>query len=123
MIAPGDTVLSLCTGNFGHGWASMAGSIGAKVQVEDFGSQAPVDANRIEQILRADPSHQIKAVLLTHVDTATSVKNDVAAVRAAMHDAGHPALLMVDCIASLGADPFEMDAWGVDVMVGPVRKG
>jgi aspartate aminotransferase-like enzyme len=62
-------------------------------------------------------------VLCVQVDTATSVKNDVAALRATLDAAGHPALLMVDCIACLGCDRFEMDAWGVDVMMTGCQKG
>jgi alanine-glyoxylate transaminase / serine-glyoxylate transaminase / serine-pyruvate transaminase len=65
----------------------------------------------------------IKAVLCVQVDTATSVRNDIAALRATLDAAGHPALLMVDCIACLGCDRFEMDAWGVDVMVTGCQKG
>lgn len=123
VMAPGDKMLSLCTGRFGHGWAEMVESLGGVPLVDDFGIHTPVDANRVEAILRKDRIHSIKAVLLTHVDTATSIKNEVAAVRAAMDAAGHPALLMVDCIASLGVDRFEMDALGVDVMVGASQKG
>ncbi len=123
VIAPGERVLSLCTGNFGLGWAEMTAGIGGEVQRLDFGRSDPVDPDRVETLLRQDPEGEIKAVLLTHVDTATSVRNDVAAVRAAIDAAGHPALLMVDCIASLGVDRFEMDAWGADVMVGASQKG
>jgi alanine-glyoxylate transaminase/serine-glyoxylate transaminase/serine-pyruvate transaminase len=73
--------------------------------------------------LKADSAHRIKAVLAVQVDTSTSVKNDVAAMRATLDAVGHPALLMVDCIACLGCDAFEMDAWGVDVMVAGCQKG
>lgn len=123
VLAPGDTVLSLCTGRFGHGWTEMAEALGVQVQIDDFGMRAPVDPDRVESALQADPDHRIRAVLLTHVDTSTSIKNDVAAVRAAMDAAGHPALLMVDCIASMGCDRFEMDAWGVDVAITASQKG
>jgi alanine-glyoxylate transaminase/serine-glyoxylate transaminase/serine-pyruvate transaminase len=51
------------------------------------------------------------------------VRNDLAALRATLDAAGHPALLMADCIASLGCDRFEMDSWGVDVMVAASQKG
>ena len=73
--------------------------------------------------LAADTSHDIKAVLGVHVDTSSSIRNDIAALRAVMDAAQHPALLMTDCIASLGCDRFEMDAWGVDVMVSACQKG
>ncbi|MCK0138049.1 aminotransferase class V-fold PLP-dependent enzyme [Aliiroseovarius sp. F47248L] len=123
VLAPGDKVLSLCTGRFGHGWTEMAEPLGVQVQIDDFGMRAPVDPDRVETALQADTYHRIRAVLLTHVDTSTSIKNDVAAVRAAMDAAGHPALLMVDCIASMGCDRFEMDAWGVDVAITASQKG
>lgn len=122
-LSPGDKVLSLCTGRFGHGWHEMATGLGIEPIIEEFGLQSPVDPDRVEKLLRADKTHALKAVLLTHVDTSTSVLNDVQAVRAAMDAAGHPALLMIDCIASMGGDRFEMDAWGVDVAVAASQKG
>ncbi|MEM8554243.1 MAG: aminotransferase class V-fold PLP-dependent enzyme [Pseudomonadota bacterium] len=123
VLSPGDKALGLCTGRFGHGWAEMATRLGAQVEKLDFGRQAPIDPDQVEQALRADPNHTIKAVTMVQVDTATSVRNDVAAVRAAMDAAGHPALLMLDCIACLACDRLEMDAWGVDVMVTGSQKG
>lgn len=123
VIAPGDKVLVPATGRFGHGWGEMATGLGAEVEMVDFGKQSPLDPGRVEEKLRADKSHKIKAVLVTHVDTSTSILNDVAAVRAALDATGHPALLMADCIASLACDRFEMDDWGVDVMVAASQKG
>lgn len=123
VISPGDTVLGLATGRFGHGWGEMARGIGAEVQMLDFGKSAPVDMARLEEVLRADTAHRIKAVLATHVDTSSSIRNDLAAMRAVLDAVDHPALLMADCIASLACDRFEMDAWGVDVMVTGSQKG
>ncbi|AJE45986.1 pyridoxal-phosphate-dependent aminotransferase family protein [Celeribacter indicus] len=123
MISRGDRVLVCVTGNFGHGWAGVAQALGAQVEVIDFGTRAPVDAARLEEALRADTGHEIRAVLGVHVDTATSVRNDIAAMRRAIDAAGHPAVFAVDCIASLGCDRFEMDAWGVDVMLTASQKG
>lgn len=122
-IAPGEQVLVLATGRFGVGWADMATGLGAEAQTIDFGKAAPVDPARLHEALAADPGHRIKAVLATHVDTSTSIRNDIAALRAVLDDLDHPALLMADCIASLGCDVFEMDAWGVDVMVAGCQKG
>lgn len=120
---PGDRVLVPATGRFGHGWAEVARSLGLEVELVDFGRSAPADPDRVESVLRADTARSIKAVLATHVDTSTSVLNDIAALRGAIDAAGHPALLMADCIASLGCDRFEMDAWGVDVAVTGSQKG
>ncbi|MEO9574510.1 MAG: aminotransferase class V-fold PLP-dependent enzyme [Tateyamaria sp.] len=122
-IAPGETVLVPATGRFGHGWADMALGLGAEVETLDFGKRDPMDMDRIAETLRADVGHKIKAVLAVHVDTSTSIRNDIAALRAVLDAVGHPALLMADCIASLGCDRFEMDAWGVDMMVAGCQKG
>ena len=123
VIAPGDEVLVPATGHFAHGWADMAEGLGATARIVEFGDRAPVQADRIAEALKADTSHRIRAVLAVHVDTSTSVRNDIAALRRVLDDCGHPALLMADCIASLGCDVFEMDGWGVDVMVTGCQKG
>jgi alanine-glyoxylate transaminase/serine-glyoxylate transaminase/serine-pyruvate transaminase len=81
----------------------------------------PPDWARVEDALRAEPNY--KAVLVTHVDTASSVKTDIAALRAVMDTVGHDALLAVDCVASLGCDPFFMDDCKVDLMVAASQKG
>lgn len=123
VIEPGDKVFVPATGRFGLGWGDTATGLGADVEVMDFGLRSTMDLDRIADRLEADTSHEIKVVLAVHVDTSTSVLNDVAGVRAALDAAGHPALLMVDCIASFGCDRFEMDRWGVDVMVTACQKG
>lgn len=123
MLSRGDRVLLPATGQFGHGWAASFRGMGVEVELIDFGKAAAVDPGRIEAALRADAERRIRVVAVTHVDTATSVKNDLAAVRAAMDAAGHPALLAVDAIASLGCDEFRMDDWGVDVMLAASQKG
>lgn len=123
VIAPGEKVLVLATGFFGHGWAGMASGIGAEVDILDFGKAATIDLERLAEALKADADQQIKAVLAVHVDTSSSIRNDIAAVRAVLDEVDHPALLMVDCIASLACEVFEMDAWGVDVMVAGCQKG
>lgn len=127
MFSRGERALVLATGQFGLGWADHARAMGVAVEVMDFGKAAPADPARLEAALRADMAHsdgpRLKAVLVTHVDTASSIRNDIPALRAAMDAAGHPALLAVDCIASLGCDVFRMDDWGVDVAVSASQKG
>ncbi len=123
VVGPDDTVLVPASGSFATDWGDMADGLGAQVEVLDFGKTEPADPARVAEALKADTAHRIKAVLVVHVDTSTSVRNDIAALRAAIDEAGHPALLMVDCIASLACDTFEMDAWGVDVMVAGSQKG
>jgi alanine-glyoxylate transaminase/serine-glyoxylate transaminase/serine-pyruvate transaminase len=123
LFSRGEKALVLAVGQFGHSWANSARAMGIDVEVLDFGKSSPVDMTRVEAALRADTGHRIKAILTTHVDTASSIKTDIAALRAVIDAAGHPALLAVDCIASLGCDEFRMDAWGVDVMVAACQKG
>ena len=123
LFSRGDKALVLVTGQFGVSWANSVKALGVEVQEIDFGKQSPADPMRLTLALAADTGHTIKAVLVTHVDTATSVRNDIAALRAAIDAAGHPALLAVDAIASLGCDRFTMDAWGVDVLIAASQKG
>ncbi|SEK66116.1 pyridoxal-phosphate-dependent aminotransferase family protein [Pacificibacter marinus] len=123
ILSRGDKILVCLTGEFGVGWADVATQLGAQVQTLDFGKKSPIDPAQVEQALRADTGHDIKAVLVTHVDTATSLRNDIDGVRKAIDAAGHPALYAVDCVASMGCERFEMDAWGVDVAIAASQKG
>ncbi|MEP1208535.1 MAG: aminotransferase class V-fold PLP-dependent enzyme [Rhizobiaceae bacterium] len=123
VLNPGDKVLVITTGRFGEGWGELARSLGIETQILDFGLQSDADPQKLEDALRADTKGEIKAVMTVHVDTATSVLNDVPALRKAIDNAGHDALFMVDCIASLGCDRFEMDDWGVDVVMTGCQKG
>lgn len=122
-LSRGDKLLGLATGRFGLGWAQAAEAMGAEVQMLDFGAGKPVDPGQVEAALRADTEHRIKVVTTVQTDTGTSVTNDIPAIRAAIDAAQHPALFMVDCIASFACEPFDMDAWGVDVMLAASQKG
>ena len=122
-LQPGDKVLVPASGRFALGWGEMAEALGIDVEILDYGTGKPWDMDQVASRLAADRAHQIKAVLAVHVDTSSSIRNDVAAMRACLDATGHPALLMADCIASLGCDRFEMDDWGVDVMVSACQKG
>ncbi len=123
VVKPGETVLVLATGRFCEGWGEMATALGIHIETIDFGNAAAVDMTQVEAVLKADTDQRIKAVMAVHVDTSTGVRNDIVALRNTIDTAGHKALLMVDCIASLGCDEFQMDAWGVDVMVAACQKG
>jgi alanine-glyoxylate transaminase/serine-glyoxylate transaminase/serine-pyruvate transaminase len=122
-LSAGDKVLVLESGRFAVGWGEMAAVSGVEVEVLHASPRRAVDPAAVEERLRADTGHRIKAVLVVQIDTASSVWNDIAAIRRAIDAAGHPALYMVDCIASLGCVPYEMDEWGVDVTVGGSQKG
>lgn len=119
----GDQVLVAVTGAFGHGWADMARGLGLQATVLDFGNAATIEPEQVADALRRDHGGNIRAVLAVHVDTATGVRNDIAALHRAMQATGHGALLMVDCIASMGCDRYEMDAWGADVTIAASQKG
>jgi alanine-glyoxylate transaminase/serine-glyoxylate transaminase/serine-pyruvate transaminase len=123
LFSRGDKALAMDNGRFAAGWAGMAQVMGVDVEIMDEGLRGPVSPQRLEDRLRADKGHEIKAVMVVQVDTASSAANDIPALRAAIDAAGHPALFMVDCVACLGSMQFEMDAWGVDVMVGGSQKG
>lgn len=123
LLAPRDKALVIATGRFGLGWAQTARQMGVDVEVLDAGFRTTFDPARVTERLAADTSHAIRGVFVVQTDTASSVRNAVPALRAAIDAAGHPALLGVDCIASLACEPFEMDAWGVDVMVAACQKG
>jgi alanine-glyoxylate transaminase/serine-glyoxylate transaminase/serine-pyruvate transaminase len=122
-LSRGDKVLVLESGRFALGWGQQAGMMGLQVEVLHATARRAVDPAAVEARLRADKAHEIKAILVVQVDTASAVWNDIAAIRKAIDAAGHPALYMVDCIASLACMPYEMDAWGVDVTVGGSQKG
>ncbi|NNK79817.1 MAG: alanine--glyoxylate aminotransferase family protein [Litoreibacter sp.] len=123
VVNRGDKVLALASGRFGHGWAEMAQALGAEVEILDFGKRDAADPQQVREVLAADKEHRIKAVLVVQVDTSSSAKTDLVAIRGALDAAGHPALLMADCIACLACDRLEMDEWGVDVMVAGSQKG
>jgi alanine-glyoxylate transaminase/serine-glyoxylate transaminase/serine-pyruvate transaminase len=118
-LSRGDRVLVPSFGVFGQGWATVAQGLGLEpVVIESPGAPDPA---RIESALRADPA--IRAVLAVHTDTSTSLRADLATLRAAIDAAGSGALLMADAMASLGCDPFAMDTLGVDVAMAGSQKG
>ncbi len=122
-LSRGDHVLVLNCGRFAAIWAEMAEFNGLTVEVMEAEEGFANEPSALEERLRADVDRKIAAVLTVHVDTATSVRNDVPALRQAIDAAGHPALFMVDCIASMGCERFEMDAWSVDVTIAASQKG
>lgn len=122
-LSPGDKVLAQRFGQFSHLWIDLCKRQGLNVieQDEEWGTGNNPD--RIEETLKADKNHEIKAVLATHNETATGVTSNIAAVRKAMDNAKHPALLFVDGVSSVGSIDFKMDEWGVDVIVSGSQKG
>lgn len=120
---PGARLLAPRFGQFSHLFIQTARSLGYQVDVlEEPWGEAP-DMSRIEAALAADTAHEIQGVLLVHNETATGVTSDVAAVRAAMDRAKHPALLLVDGVSSIASLDFQFDAWGVDCAITGSQKG
>ncbi|TLP64373.1 aminotransferase class V-fold PLP-dependent enzyme [Parasedimentitalea maritima] len=122
-LSAGDKVLAARNGMFSHRWIDMCNRHGLNVEVVETPWGAGLPADRYEEILTADTGHEIKVVLATHNETATGVKSDIAAVRRALDSAGHPALLYVDGVSSIGSMDFRMDEWGVDVAITGSQKG
>ena len=123
LLAPGEAALIPATGHFSHQWSLQLEATGRKPVGTPYRPGFPIEPAAIEEALRADTKREIKAVFLVHTDTASGITHDVAGVRKAIDAAGHPALLVVDVVASLGAAPFDMKALGANVAVGASQKG
>lgn len=122
-LSRGDRVLVLECGRFAQVWGEMAGFNGLRVELMVAEPGRAIDPELVAERIAADTERQIAAVLVAHVDTGSSIRNDIPAIRRVLDDADHPALLMVDCIATIGCERYEMDAWGVDVTIGASQKG
>ena len=122
-LSPGDRVLMAETGQFASLWRGLAERLGLEVVFLSGDWRHGVRAEDIAQALAEDKKGQIKAVCCVHNETSTGVTSDIAAVRKAMNDAGHAALLMVDTISSLASIDYRHDEWGVDVTIGGSQKG
>jgi alanine-glyoxylate transaminase / serine-glyoxylate transaminase / serine-pyruvate transaminase len=123
VLSRGDKVLVLESGRFAVGWGNAAAAMGAEVEVLKGDWRRAVRPAEVEARLRQDKDHKIKAILVAQIDTASGAVNDIEAIGKAIKASGHPALFMVDAVASLGCMPFEMDAWGIDVAMSGSQKG
>ena len=121
--SPGDLLLLPETGNFSESWRRMIKNTSLRTESIPSEWNTSIVPSRIAKRLRADTNHEIKAVCVVHNETSTGIINDLAGIRAAMNEAGHPALLMVDTISSLASMDFRFDEWGVDVAVAGSQKG
>jgi alanine-glyoxylate transaminase / serine-glyoxylate transaminase / serine-pyruvate transaminase len=122
-LNPGDRILAARFGQFTHLWIDMCQRLGFEVEVleVEWGEGAPVE--RYRAALAEDRKHSFKAVLVCQNETATGVASDVAAIRRALDETRHPALLFVDSVSALASVDFRMDEWGVDVCVSGSQKG
>src|SRR5579864_7616666 len=123
LFSPGDRILMFETGHFAMLWKNIAVRLGLNPEFIASDWRSGVDANQIEQRLRADTKHEIKAVCVVHNETSTGVTSPIADVRKAIDTAAHPALLLVDTVSSLASLDFRHDEWGVDVTVTGSQKG
>ncbi|MGH6627528.1 MAG: pyridoxal-phosphate-dependent aminotransferase family protein, partial [Burkholderiaceae bacterium] len=134
VLSPGDQVLMYETGHFATLWNKMATRLGLKTEFLSYpgkdehlpmaaGWRRGVQAHQIEERLKADTQHSIKAVCVVHNETSTGVTSNIAAMRRAIDAAGHPALLLVDTISGLASADYRHDEWGVDVTVSGSQKG
>jgi len=123
VLSRGDKVLVLESGRFAIGWGNAARAMGAEVEVLKGDWRRAIRVEEVAARLAADKDHSIKAILAVQVDTASGAYNDIEAIGKAVKASGHPALFMVDTVASLGCMPFEMDQWGIDVTMSGSQKG
>src|SRR5512132_3919413 len=122
-MSPGDKVLMYETGHFASLWKAMAVKLGVEPEFIASDWRSGADPAKIEARLRDDKAREIKAVCVVHNETSTGCVTLIDEVRRAIDAAGHPALLMVDTISSLGSIDYRHDEWGVDVTVGGSQKG
>ncbi len=122
-LSEGDSVLMFETGWFATLWDRMASKLGIKTEFLSSDWRRGANASAIAERLKADKGHTIKAVCVVHNETSTGCVSPIAAVRKALDDTGHPALLLVDTISSLCSIEYKHDEWGVDVTVCGSQKG
>ncbi|WP_428667348.1 pyridoxal-phosphate-dependent aminotransferase family protein [Reyranella sp.] len=123
LFSPGDLVLVIETGYFSLGFKELAETLGLKVEVVGADWRKGLEFSKLSERLAADKSHEIKAVLAVHNETATGMVLPLAEVRRALDQTKHPALLLSDTISSLGSMEYKMDAWGIDVTIAGSQKG
>jgi len=122
-LSAGDRVLMVETGQFAALWKVMAGKLGLRPEFIATDWRIGADPNAIEDHLRKDKAHEIKAVCVLHNETSTGCLSPIAEIRKAIDAVRHPALFMVDTISSLASADYRHDEWGVDVTVGGAQKG
>lgn len=122
-LNPGDRVLAFNIGQFSHLYAECARGFGIQVDEVELSWGQGVPADLVHERLKRDSARSYAAVLVVHNETSTGVTSDVHAVREAMTEANHPALLLVDTVSSLASIEFLFDEWGVDVAVSGTQKG
>ena len=123
LFEAGDRVLMPETGRFSKVWGEMGESLGLEIETIPNDWRTAIDPDKVEEVLKSDREAKIKAVLMVHTETATGVTSSIQEVRKAIDAATHPALLIVDAVASWLTVELPMSIWGIDVVVGASQKG
>jgi alanine-glyoxylate transaminase/serine-glyoxylate transaminase/serine-pyruvate transaminase len=122
-LSPGDKVLAFETGHFATLWKNVAEKLGLEIDFVPGDWRHGIDPGIVEEKLKADSSHSIKAVLAVHTETSTGINSRISDIRKAIDAADHPALFMVDAVSSLACSDYRHDEWGVDVTISASQKG
>jgi alanine-glyoxylate transaminase/serine-glyoxylate transaminase/serine-pyruvate transaminase len=123
LFSPGDKILMFESGHFATLWKNMAVKLGLKPDFIESDWRTAADPNVIEQRLRADKNHEIKAVCIVHNETSTGITAPVQDIRKAIDAAGHPALFLADTVSALASIDYRQDEWSIDVTVCGSQKG
>src|SRR5271157_5243114 len=117
LTSPGDRVLVLTAGKFGERWVSLAKAFGCDVETvtAPYGETFSLDE------LRHKLTPEIRCVYVQATESSTGVRHDVEAI-AKLVRASSDSLLIVDAITGLGTTPFDVDGWGIDIIIGGSQK-
>jgi aspartate aminotransferase-like enzyme len=118
LTSPGDRVLVLTAGKFGERWTDLAKAFGCQPDVVKAPYGQTLDLAEVRAALK--PEH--KAVYMQATETSTAVRHDVEAVAKLLREVAPEALLVVDGITGLGTTHFDVDGWGIDVLIGGSQK-
>lgn len=123
LLEPGEKLLVGNAGAFGRRWGEVARDLGFSPVFTEVDARRPVDPGALRELLASDREHRVKGVFVTQTETSTGTVTDLPAVRAAIDDASHPALFVVDCIGAFGTEELPMAEWGIDVVLAASQKG
>jgi aspartate aminotransferase-like enzyme len=118
LTSPGDKVLVLTAGKFGERWRDLARAFGCAVEVLSVPYGDTFTLDEVRQKLTPD----IRVVYLQSTESSTGARHDVQGIAQLVRDVGDDTLLVVDAITGLGTTHFDVDGWGIDVIIGGSQK-
>ena len=118
LTSPGDKVLVLTAGKFGERWTGLAKAFGCEPDVVSAPYGQTLDLAQIRAAIK--PEH--RAVYVQATETSTAVRHDVEAIAKLVHEAAPEAIVVVDGITGLGTTHFDVDGWGIDILIGGSQK-